>query len=168
MHSPITSLVIFFFFVSLNALSLPPSLSLLTDPTSVTDLLNGTSSNLTISPPQCSFSYGVDLEFKSCFNAWQKIERSTHEWVFRSRQGVITEDMPVPFRYMSDDGHCAIDVDLPQGVAQDTSDGLTISEQAGNVLIKCVNLAKLGGSVGIPSEYSNSVCPALFPSIEDD
>lgn len=73
--------------------------------------------------------------------------------MFRTRQGVLTEDEPLPVRYLSNDGRCAIDVDrLDDGYTVETSDSLDISERAGAVLVKCVYASKTGGSISIDSK----------------
>ncbi len=145
--SPILSLALI--------LPLPPSLSLLSDTNSTAGVPNATllsGSYLTDefgNPyPICDHAYDGKLNSDSCANAWHKIERSTTKRVFRSRQGALTEDEPLPFRYLSNEGLCAIDVDVVDGHSvEESSDGNTISDVAGNVLVKCVYKSKTGGSL---------------------
>ena len=106
------------------ALSIPSSLSLITPkpatfspPLSLMNL-NSTGldiSNLTSrSGITCTRSLGEDLNVESCHNAWQKIHGSQHAQrflprLYRLRPREITpEDVMMPFRYLSDDGLCAI------------------------------------------------------------
>ena len=59
---------------------------------------------------------------------------------------MFSEDTPVPFRYLSDDGLCAIDiVTLDPGYG--SADDFSISEAAGAVLVNCVFKSNMGGSV---------------------
>ncbi len=141
-------------------LSLPPSLSLSLNTNTTDNLPNASLSNYThpteilgIPQPLCDPAYGREINPNSCANAWKKIERSTTKRVFRTRQGILTEDEPLPVRYLSDDGRCAIEIDhLHDSYAEETSDGLSISEHAGAVLVKCVYGTKTGRFVPIEGE----------------
>ena len=135
--------------------SLPPSLALLT--TSIATLSNSTdlavSLNGTVrAPPHiepfCTRtgapSFGMSEA--SCTNAWQKIDRSTITHVFRPRGRGNREDFVTPIRYLSDDGICAIDVQLDSGRG-DSSSLFVISWYAKMILDACVNKLGKGGSV---------------------
>ena len=106
--------------------------------------------------PVCDSHFGIGLKQTSCVNAWQKINRTTTKETFRTRKGVLTEDTPLPVRYLSDDGLCAIDLfdvlELNRGNLEDTTDSLTISEQAGVILAKCAIQKGIGGGIRIKSE----------------
>lgn len=66
--------------------------------------------------------------------------------LFTASRDALSESIPLPFRYLSDDGLCAIDVRLRQGLAEGTTNGLAISEQAGAILVECVHVQKEGGT----------------------
>lgn len=73
--------------------------------------------------------------------------------MFRTRQGVLTEDEPLPVRYLSSNGRYTIDIDrLDDSYAEETSDGLNISERTSPILVKCVYGLKTGGSISIDSK----------------
>ena len=158
-------LIITIFSISALSMSLPPSLSLMptssnasTDSYQSINFANGSCSDtndMGVDPlsclsdwelePVCSTLVIPDINQTSCLNAWSKISRSKIERVFRIRQEVATEDTVTPFRYLSDDGTCAIDFKI--FVEVDRVADFTISEQAGKVLAKCVNGPRKGGYV---------------------
>ena len=104
----------------------------------------------------CGQNFGSDFNKNSCQNAWQKIERSTSPQGYCHRQDPLTENTPLPIRYLSNDGTCAIDVEFIENVNDATCDGLTISEMAGSILVKCVYLANEGGVGYIPGKKVHS------------
>ena len=134
--------------------SLPPSLAILTP--SSTTLSNSTdaiSINGTVRtpPPIQPFctrtgapSFGMSEA--SCTNAWQKIDRSTTTHVFRPRRPLHEDGFVTPIRYLSDDGICAIDVQLDSG-REDSSSTFEISWYAKMILDACVTKLGKGGSI---------------------
>ena len=161
----ISLLVTVFLYTKLNALLLSPPLSLITT-LNASSAVSEASLNATNSPEICSKSFGFNFQQDSCQKAWQKIERSSHPQVFRRREGALTDDVPVPIRYLSDDGTCAVDVDLfPPGIAEATSDGLTISNFAGGILVQCVYQLDEGGTVYLPGNLLHPT--AAFPSAHE-
>ncbi|KAL8683406.1 MAG: hypothetical protein Q9186_000668 [Xanthomendoza sp. 1 TL-2023] len=61
-------------------------------------------------------TYGSNVIPQSCNNAWDKIDRSLvpKRYALRSKADEASFDYSTPFRYLSDDGLCAIDIVIPQ------------------------------------------------------
>ena len=145
------AIAVFSLFTSSIALSLPPSISISQNRTT---LDNAPSANLTArGKPYCSsVHYGRDLSRESCENAWVKIGQSAtrRTYLIRPRstgEHVVPPDIALPVRYLSDDGNCAIDVKIKSGSTEDSASGLQIAEQAGEVLDTCLHRADIGGSI---------------------
>ena len=88
----------------------PPPLSLMNLNSTGLNLSNLTSrSGIT-----CTKWLGEDLNVESCHNAWQKIHGTQHAQRFLPRpsrshpRDITPEDVVMPFRYLSNDGLCAI------------------------------------------------------------
>lgn len=170
MHLQAVTTVLDLFFTSALALTLPSSLSFLNTNFSSSALIDeslnataGTSLFGTPIPvcfPSISQRYPhskLAIRSDSCHNAWSKIGRSKVKHGFTSRQNGFNGDTPLPLRYLSDDGHCAMELrqtDAAGGKFQATIDDFTISEYAGAVLVKCVDIQKSGGFLVLPSEYA--------------
>lgn len=152
--------VVFLLLSPAHAVSIPSTLSLFPSTANGTNGLQGTFSSTGKYSEHCDAHYGSDLNPSSCGIAWRKIIRSKDKITFRSRRGIQTEDTPVPFRYLSNDGLCAIDINLVPGVEEDTSDGEEISEQAGALLVGCAYKHKTGGAIQITSKHH--IRPACF------
>ena len=100
------------FAILTSALSLPPSLSLISSSfTGISNYNSQTLSNLTSNPKiLCSTVYGQILKVASCRNALQKIPRSSESYRFvrgRTKQQA-PDQISTPIRYLSVDGICAI------------------------------------------------------------
>ena len=130
-----------------SAFSLPPSLSL--TQTHTTNIPELTSSNLTDDGIFCTAAYGSGLLEGSCRNAWDKIDRSsTIDERFVPRSKVTTDTVPLPIRYLSDDGICAIDLSHRGPFSgPDSSTRRTISDLARGIIKKCVRKFGKGGSI---------------------
>lgn len=100
----------------------------------------------------CDSVLGTDLHGASCRNAWEKIERSKKKVVFRDRKDILTPDIPLPVRFLSDDGFCSIDVDFLGDEDPHESDWETVSEVAGEILVKCVYSTAIGGWKDVPGK----------------
>ena len=117
------------------------------------DDLSETVGNLTANRPTCTASFGDDLSEESCRNAWDKIDRfSTKVQRFVPRQHAAIDDVPMPFRYLSDDGTCAIDIRFRRPSKGDFNTGVEISADAKRIIHQCVLPHKKGGSVASFSE----------------
>ena len=135
--------------------SLPPSLALLSPSsttisnfTALAVSLNGTVRTTPPLQPFCTRTGAPSFSMSeaSCTNAWQKIDRSTTTHAFRPRGRGDREDFVTPIRYLSDDGICAIDVQLDTGRG-DSSSSFVISWYAKMILDECVIRLGKGGSV---------------------
>ena len=99
-------------------------------------------------------------------DAWKKIPRTKDKIAFRSRADVLNNGFTLPFRFLSDDGRCAIDIvlgletDVPE-VDLEAVDGLTISDTAGAILVKCVNVFAKGGFARLPGKHLYSQIPFI-------
>ena len=134
-----------FLLISTQVACLPPPLS----SSANNDIILPSLLNLTSPATRCDhWSYGSDLQHTSCQNAWQKIGRSKTEITFRIRNGIFSDDELLPFRYLSDDGLCAIDLNFQYEYQKvGTLDWFSVSEQAAAVLVGCVYKSQEGGSV---------------------
>lgn len=158
-------------FTSVQAFSLPPALNLLSGASGIKSLVNGTSSNSTNLGARRVFChaslYGAKLDSTSCRNAWEKMPRSRKEEVFKPRrQGVLYDDATLPIRYLSDDGGCAIDVRFTitrdEQYQRITSNFLTISELAKDLLARCVYTSRSGGEASSEGAYMIKFFPPHY------
>lgn len=143
-------------FTNVNAVSLPLWLSPLFHSNSTSSRLNDTFIGGTYGA-MCDKPASGDFRppHRSCEYAWQKLQRSTEQIVYTSREtGQVTEGMQLPVRYLSDDGQCAMDI-VPRFEHEHTRvmiDGRTLSDYAGAVLVNCVYRENAGGYIRVPSE----------------
>ena len=147
-------------FSILNSLSqafylpgLNPVYPILQESTNLTNITLPTS--LSYGKLTCSMSYGENLNYTSCFDAWKSIPRDSDIfYTYGSRKTTGSDpslDFGLPVRYLSDDGSCAIDIrgklrhdkDLVTG---DTASNIQISEAAKVVLNRCVPAGE-GGQI---------------------
>lgn len=64
--------------------------------------------------------------------------------------------MIVPIRYLSDDGHCAVDVALKHGIRGDVSSGFAVARATGRVFQQCLAAARDGYTSGFSKCKSRS------------
>ncbi|KAL9580458.1 MAG: hypothetical protein Q9203_006293 [Teloschistes exilis] len=82
----------------------------------------------------------------SCGNAWHKIVRTTPPVIYSPRPGTgKAGDVSLPVRYLSDDGLCAIDINVAQGKRGDVSNGLSIARAADEIIRTCVPRQSMSG-----------------------
>ena len=97
---------------------------------------------------------GRGLDKRSCWNAWDKMPRSSHQHELYPRHSGRHTEVPtlskLPIRYLSDDGLCAIDVRLPVGSKGDTTTEREIAGAARSVVFECVEDHGWGGQLEIP------------------
>ena len=103
---------------------------------------------------------GDNLKWDSCRNAWAKISRTTEPIKYGSRSYRGSRDVTAPFRYLSDDGLCAIDIVLHLARVRDQqgwdiTTGQDLSDRAQQVLSFCVVLG-IGGAV---RDYGQFIAP---------
>ena len=138
-----------------SAVSLPPSISVSENLTQAADTFDGTFPSLTTGKISCVKIWGTDLKEDSCRNAWDKMDHSSTQverFVSRHIKG-ITNCVGLPFRYLSDDGICAIDVFFYRNSQDDFATRAVISEGAKMILDQCVISLLRGGSITHFSTY---------------
>lgn len=97
------------------------------------DLVNATSGEVNCVGQR----YGYNLNKTSCDEVWKRIPTDSRILSFGART-VGTFERPLPYRYLSDDGLCAIDVDIMNSFGSDTATNHDISTAAKSILDKCV------------------------------
>lgn len=138
----------FFFFLltSTFALSLPPSITISPNANDILKPLNTAIGNLTAVRTVCRSRYGTSLSEDSCQNAWLKIDRYAFiPESFRLRP--TSSETPLPIRYLSDDGMCAIDIVNTGGISGDITTGMKIAQQAKLLMDRCVRGENKGGYI---------------------
>ncbi|KAI4251262.1 MAG: hypothetical protein LQ352_004958 [Teloschistes flavicans] len=79
------------------------------------------------------------LSMYSCNNAWHKIVRSVTPVIYSQRPGTgKAGDVSLPVRYLSDDGRCAIDINVASGKHGDVATGLGIARAASEIFRTCL------------------------------
>lgn len=98
---------------------------------------------------QCDAStYGRDLNIASCQEAWELLPTTTTPRTIGQRtEGNF--DIPLPFRVLSHDGLCAIDITHKKGLIFDISTGSELSQAALLILDACVKGDMQQGGVAI-------------------
>lgn len=102
--------------------------------------------------PSCSGPrYGRGLDWQSCLTAWAKIPRTAKRTTYGAHIYRGLKDVTAPYRYLSDDGLCAIDITLSiqtdlGSLGWDVTTGLGLSERAEALLRQCV-VVGLGGAI---------------------
>ena len=138
----------FFFFLltSTFALSLPPPITISPNANNILKPPNTAIRNLTAGRTVCGSRYGTSLSEYSCQNAWLKIDRySSIPESFRPRP--TSSETPLPIRYLSDDGMCAIDIVNTDGTSGDITTGMEIAQQAKLLVDRCVRWENKGGFI---------------------
>ena len=104
-------------------------------------------------------NYGVNPNRESCWNAWDKIPRTTSEEMYTSRSRATSPSISIPIRFQSDDGRCVIDIRAKRRdtvVLEDITRGIDVSDAAGGIIVKCMQehvRFTSGGSIYGFSEY---------------
>ena len=88
--------------------------------------------------PRCNVRYGYDLNRQSCLDAWRSIPTDDTAWHTFGRRLRGDFEFPAPYRFLSADGLCAIDVSVSPGGDHDTAQWTEISTKAKSVLDACV------------------------------
>lgn len=109
--------------------------------------------NFAAETPKCMGPrYGYDLERQSCLDALLSIapdSTTRHTYGARTRGNF---EVQLPYRFLSTDGLCAIDIEVVSGKSSDVSDWAEISEKAQQLVDRCVLLVPnfrhtMGGSI---------------------
>ncbi|KAL8784957.1 MAG: hypothetical protein Q9195_008823 [Heterodermia aff. obscurata] len=85
----------------------------------------------------CGQQYGRNLNIASCLQVYRAMSRSPDPKTFGER-GTGTYDAPLPFRYLSHDGLCALDVSHLAGLEFDTIAPSDLKEAAESLIVICV------------------------------
>ena len=108
-------------------------------PVSTQGLMN---SSLLAKPPECRGPrYGYNLEPQSCENAWRNIPTDSETILSFGSRSLGTYDVPLPHRFLSEDGLCAVDVSGGKrgGFNVEHATWLEISQSAGLLVETCVS-----------------------------
>ena len=101
-------------------------------------LTRSNSSTLTASLPKCDGRlYGRNLNLASCLQVHQVMSSYTVEVKFGER-GTGHYDANLPFRYLSHDGLCAVDLSHASGIASDTITPKELKDAVNNIILVCV------------------------------
>ena len=101
-----------------------------------------------------TFKLDKNVVISSCRNAWLKMPRDGKKEVFTKRPaGAADEGIPLPIRYLSDDGFCAIDIGFThfQVAAKSVIVDTSLSEGVASILVGCVYSTQVGGHTYVPS-----------------
>ena len=146
------------------ALSVPSSLVLAQDLSNSSFNVHGNDTNTATfrlgSRSMCRPSeFGHNLDLDSCEQALSKMPRSPIERYYAPRSANYPGAVPLPLRYLSDDGACAIDILEIRRASAGAIDMITeqsMAAQAGLLVDSCVRDRGQGGFVGSFSKYK---CP---------
>ncbi|KAI4280941.1 MAG: hypothetical protein L6R35_005793, partial [Caloplaca aegaea] len=117
--------------------------------------------------------YGAELSQASCVQAWQKMPRTNINRRYGNSRVHGPNLVQLPLRYLSDDGLCAVDVNLKRnavGSVGDVTTELTLATMAKEVLDQCVAASRVGGQRVNFSTY-NDIAVAFRkyePSVDCD
>ena len=159
----------FLFTLALSLLSffthifaLPPLLPL--SLTSTTDLaLPSPPLNASMDEMFCNNILGTGIPNDSCKNVYLKIPGSATATTWRKRDGMYTDDMPLPFRWLSDDGVCAVDLRLPKIAASSANvDFASIAEAAFEIYYGCVVKKDKGGYGFLPAIHAGKYIASML------
>lgn len=106
---------------------------------------------LATTKPRCvGGRFGYELNLQSCIEAWRSISADDQTRFTFGARTMGHFEVPLPYRVLSPDGLCAIDIKEHQGAKWDSATWAEISVKASEVVDYCVRLhsQKLGGSIG--------------------
>ena len=83
--------------------------------------------------------YGRNLNIQSCLQVYNAMSALPKPKTFGQRGTAFTYDAPLPFRYLSHDGLCAIDISHVAGVDFDTVAPSDLKEAARSLVAICVS-----------------------------
>ena len=113
----------------------------------VPDLGSSKTSNLTASLPACNGRlYGRNLRLSSCMQLYHAMSSYTVPQTFGERSTGYY-DAPLPFRYLSHDGLCALDLAHAAGVMSDTIAPVDLKVAARLLISVCVAQAPNEGGL---------------------
>ncbi|KAL8671952.1 MAG: hypothetical protein Q9168_003578 [Polycauliona sp. 1 TL-2023] len=119
----------------------------LDSPAPISVLPSNSTSKLTGALPECNGRlYGRNLKLSSCMQLYHAMSSYTAPQVFGER-GTGYYDAPLPFRYLSHDGLCAIDLAHSAGVLSDTVSPVDLKVAARLLISVCVGQAPNEGGL---------------------
>ena len=105
------------------------------------DLPPSNTSNLSALPISCDGKlYGRNFRLASCLQINIAMSSDVHPKTFGKRGTGDEWDAPLPFRYLSNDGLCAIDVGIRAGETFDTISPMELKEAASWLIRICVSI----------------------------
>lgn len=126
--------------------------STLSTPQSISPQYSNTTGNLRLPEPTCTikFGHGEDLPINSCRDALSDMDRSVNwkQYIPRQRSPEPNQ-VPMPIRYLSSDGRCAIDIALREGSSGDATSGDNLHYAANKIIDECVIGRGRGGAFPI-------------------
>ena len=155
MYLAILISVSFLSFLVFNAILLPPSLPLdnsLQPPQPPSNLILTNNINDTTLPPsnvlriQCDANYGRNLHPGSCLDVFRFIGGNEEEGTFSQRHTGHPSDIPLPLRFLSNDGLCFVQPQVEEGYLSGRASAKQIAQAAYTLQQKCVvERSGLGG-----------------------
>ena len=113
---------------------------------------SNTSTRITEKKISCGPQYGRNLNIKSCIQVHSAMSSSADPKTFGER-GSGTFDAPLPFRYLSHDGLCAIDLSHVAGVEFDTIAPNDLKIAAESIIAICIygqpNIGGIATGLGV-------------------
>ncbi|KAL8953344.1 MAG: hypothetical protein Q9222_000806 [Ikaeria aurantiellina] len=110
--------------------------------TSPSVALRETNTSVGASLPSCNGKYyGRNLNLDSCLQVLAAMSSYVGTKSFGQRgQGTGYHEAPLPFRYLSHDGRCAVDLNNARGVASDVVAPIDLKNAARAIIQVCVSL----------------------------
>ncbi|CAF9912602.1 MAG: hypothetical protein HETSPECPRED_000984 [Heterodermia speciosa] len=110
----------------------------------------------------CGQRFGRNLNIASCLQVYHAMSSSPDPKTFGER-GTGTYDAPLPFRYLSHDGLCAIDVSHIVGLEFDTIAPSDLKEAAESIIVVCIfgqpNIGGIATGLGVNKGISMRIVP---------
>lgn len=129
----------------------PPQLS---NPSVPNNIINNTSPPSDILRIQCTSDYGGSVNPSSCRNVFQYIARTDQETELAQRHTGHPNAIPLPLRFLSNDGLCFVQPVLKIGSETALASSTQMGEAGYTLFQKCVVERGLGGiatNIGVSS-----------------
>lgn len=110
------------------------------------DVFQFNTSALTAGQLSCGQQYGRNLNVRSCIQVYHAMTEEPRPRTFGKR-GTGEYDAPLPFRYLSHDGLCAVDISHARGVTFDTIAPVELKEAVAVLIQICVNVHPSTGGI---------------------
>ena len=138
------------FHVALEERALPvlpdlSSLSLFNASATDTEIVQVTTSLGTSLQVFCTSVGGVQMEARSCFNAWNHGPKSEVQETWAKESSDIRADVYLPEVLISDDGTCVMSPALESGATMARASAANVSEAGRAIIQECVIKRRIGG-----------------------